>query len=281
LIWYTGNDPVESELLKGRPVTITFQGGLGAQIISASIYFYLRKHGYKIYADLSYFKNKSYLAIVGEGRCSQWDYRLEVYGLHMSDFENINNCAEEMSMTIADGALKAVLYQKAIADPEIKKYFPISQNKEILEAINFFRLHSMEPHSYICMHVRRGDYMNSDIHHIISENNFLKIAEKFVKQYSTIVVASDSKLSAEFKYEIGKKFTRTVFLDDMAIDDFATHTIMRLASILICSNSQFSMTAGSLSEGLAFIPTRFFEGGHQKDLAKVIYEKFTNFSLLN
>ena len=117
-------------------------------------------------------------------------------------FENIDNCADDRPMTIPDGALKAGLYKKAMADPEIKKYFPASKSYQILEAMNFFKLHSIEPHSYICMHVRRGDYMNSDVHHKVPENNFVEIAEKFTKLYQTIIVASDSKLSAEFKSEI-------------------------------------------------------------------------------
>ena len=67
----------------------------------------------------------------------------------------------------------------------------------------------------------------------------------------------------------------------MSMDELITHSIMRLAAILICSNSQFSMTAGALSDGLAFIPTRFFEGTHQHELAQVLHEEYANFSLLN
>jgi len=280
-IWPTNKDPVIEDLFISKPVSIVFQGGLGAQIISASVYLYLRNRGYKIFADFNYFGKEVYLASSGDGRFSQWEYRLDGYGLPFTFFENINDCVGEDIISISDGALKAQLFQKAMSDPDVKKYFPLSKSREILDASDFFGLNSIDPYSYICMHVRRGDYLNSDVHHIVPEDNFLEISGKFAKLYSTIVVASDSKLSKEFKSKVKKIFPSALFLDDMALDELTTHSVMRLASVLICSNSQFSMTAGSLSGGIAFIPIRFFEGAHQQDLAKVLIEKFAKFSLLN
>lgn len=281
LIWYTGDDPVESDISPQKPVAILFQGGLGAQIISASIYFYLRNQGYKIYADFSYFNNEKYLASAGDGRCSQWEYRLDGYGLSMTGFENINSFTDIKATLIPDGVLKAQLFRKAIADPDVKNYFPTSKSYEIINSINFFQLNFLDPHSYVCMHVRRGDYQNSAVHYIVPEISFLAMADKFIKAYSTIIIMSDSKLSIEFKSEIERKFSKVIILDDMSMDELITHSIMRLAAILICSNSQFSITAGALSDGLAFFPNRFFEGAHQQALAQVLYEDYAKFSLLD
>ena len=281
LIWYTGGDPVESDISLLKPVAILFQGGLGAQVISASIYIYLRNQGYKIYADFSYFNNEKYLANVGDGRCSQWEYCLDRYELPMIEFKNINSCTDGKATPIPDGALKAQLFRKAIADPEVKKYFPVSKSYEILNSINFFQQNFLEPHSYVCMHVRRGDYQNSAVHYIVPESSFLAMAEKFCKAYSTIIITSDSKLPIEFKSEIESKFSKVIILDDMSLDELITHSIMRLAAILICSNSQFSLTAGALSDGLVFFPTRFFAGTHQQELAQVIHEDYAKFSLLD
>jgi hypothetical protein len=281
LIWYTGDDPVESDISRLKPVSILFQGGLGAQIISASIYFYLRNQRYKIYADFSYFDNEKYLASVGDGRVSQWEYGLDGYNLPMIGFENIDSCTDGKATRIPDGVLKAQLFRKAIADPEVKKCFPAARSFEILNSINFFQVNSLEPHSYVCMHMRRGDYQNSAVHYIVPESSFLAMADKFTKSYSTIIITSDSKLPLEFKSEIERKYSKVIILDDMSLDELITHSIMRFAGILICSNSQFSMTAGALSDGLAFFPTRFFEGTHQQELAQVLHEEYANFSLLN
>lgn len=279
--WPTENDLTDTDLSLLKSIAISFQGGLGAQITSAAIYFYLHRSGYKVYADFSYFNNEVHLATVGDGRCSQWEFRLDGYGLPLSFFENVDNHSDDEPITIQDGALKVQLFQKAIKDPEVRKYFPISRSREILKSIDFFGLYSLEPHSYVCMHIRRGDYMNSDVHYIVPENDFLVLAEKFSNLHSTIVVASDSKLSQEFINKVNKIFSKTVFLDSMKMNDLVTHSIMRLASILICSNSQFSMTAGFLSEGLAFIPTKFFDNNQQQELEKVIYESYAQFSVLN
>jgi hypothetical protein len=281
LIWYTGDDPVESDISRLKPIAILFQGGLGAQIISASIYFYLRNQGYKTYADFSYFNNEKYLANVGDGRCSQWEYRLDSYELPMIGFENINSCTDSNVTLIPDGVLKAQLFRKAIADPEVKQYFQAAKSFEILNSIDFFQLNLLEPLGYVCMHVRRGDYQNSAVHYIVPESSFLTMADKFAKAYSAIVITSDSSLSLNFKSEIERKFSKVIILDDMSMDEMITHSIMRFAAILICSNSQFSMTAGALSDGLAFFPTRFFEGTHQQELAQVLHEEYANFSLLN
>ena len=281
LIWYTGDDPDEGDISLLKPIGILFQGGLGAQIISASIYIYLRNQGYKIYADFSYFNNDKYLASFGDGRVSQWVYRLDGYDLPLIAFDNIKTCTDGKPTLIPDGVLKAKLFRKAISDPEVKKFFPLSKCYEILNEVNFFQLNLLEPHSYVCMHVRRGDYLNSAVHCIVPESSFSAMAEKFVKAYSTVIITSDSKLSLNFKSEIEKKFSKVIIFDDMSMDELLTHSIMRLAAILICSNSQFSMTAGALSDGLAFIPTRLFEGTHQQELAKIIHEDYSKFSLLD
>jgi hypothetical protein len=58
-------------------------------------------------------------------------------------------------------------------------------------------------------------------------------------------------------------FREVLFLDD--IDAFAAHRIMRCASILICSNSTFSLTAAVLnSSALAIVPKQWYEGGDRK-----------------
>ena len=43
---------------KERPVAITFTGGMGAQIVSAAIYYHLEHEGRPVIADFSYFNAK-------------------------------------------------------------------------------------------------------------------------------------------------------------------------------------------------------------------------------
>lgn len=281
LVWLAEDNLTENSISGLKSVAIAFQGGLGAQIISAAIYFYLHKRGYKVYADFSYFNHQLHIASIGDGRCSQWRYHLDEYGLPMEYFENVSKCKDSNLVTVVDGPLKVRLFKKAISDPDIKKYFPISKSHQTSNLPEFYGSQSVGANLFLCMHMRRGDYMNSSVHRVIAEDSFLSMAKKFNKQYTSIVITSDSKLSDKFKSEISKLFTTNFFLDDILVDELKIHDVMRQAAILVCSNSQFSMTAGALSDGLVFIPTKFFNGNHQNDLSKVIFEEYSEFSLLN
>jgi hypothetical protein len=58
--------------------TITFTGGLGAQICSASAYFYLKNEGMNVSADMSYFTLTPKEATLGNtGELSIWKYQLD------------------------------------------------------------------------------------------------------------------------------------------------------------------------------------------------------------
>ena len=47
---------------------VTVEGGLGAQIISISVYYFLKQLNYKVLLDLSYFDNTPFTASEGDGK---------------------------------------------------------------------------------------------------------------------------------------------------------------------------------------------------------------------
>jgi len=49
-----------------KPTIVTFTGGMGAQIISAAIYFSMKNSGRPVYAVLSYFDRPESIAVVGK-----------------------------------------------------------------------------------------------------------------------------------------------------------------------------------------------------------------------
>lgn len=242
-----------------KSVVVTFSGGMGAQILSASIYFYLQKSGRDVYADFSYFKDESHLALIGtQGDLSHWDWQLSPFGMEISSFNTVQTEHKPKITVLKDGPIKAKLALEALNLEEIKSLFRIDANKIIKAVLDISG-------EYIFIHVRRGDYLNVATH-LISNKDFIKIGNKFSKHIPNLVVASDSLLDENF-LEAFSSYKNVTVLE--GVDAFSVHVIMRNASVLVCSNSQFSLTAGLLNEnGLILLPKRWF--GNNKKLYKLV-----------
>lgn len=236
-----------------KPVVVTFTGGMGAQVISAAIYFFLRKQGREIYADLSYFDKSERIAAVGEkGVVSHWSWQLDCFGLAPSSFEKASGYMRNQIELIEDGPKKLELGLLGLRDIDVQDYFAIRGDVEDILSPEISA-------TYVCVHVRRGDYVNvgSDL---ISEDKFVELARKLAAFAENLVVVSDSPIGADFSQRISFGYKRAVFLDE--IDAASAHRIMRKASALICSNSQFSLIAALLnSSALVFFPKRWFVPG--------------------
>ena len=66
------------------------EGGLGAQIVAASAYFFLKSIGCKVLMDLSYFEHPFREAEIGKPQVTHWDWKLDYYGLSKSNLNWIN-----------------------------------------------------------------------------------------------------------------------------------------------------------------------------------------------
>ena len=253
---------------KQKKTIVTFTGGMGAQILSAAIYFSLKNSGKEIYADLTYFDKPPVLATEGAmGQISQWDWQLGPFGLQPHHFEICSRKNTSSEDIITDGPRKVQLGLSALHDHEIQKHFEILDIPE-----NLFGLNGVK---YICAHIRRGDYINV-ASHIISDEEFLNVANKFASLCSTLVIVSDSSISLSLKHRFSSQFNTCIFLDN--IDSITTHYIMRNASVLICSNSQFSLVAAALNTtSVILIPIKW---GDTDDIAKAI-GVFCRFQVLN
>ena len=260
---------------KRRPVVISFTGGMGAQIISAAIYMDLKLQGYDVYADFRYFEEKPEV----QQQYSLWDWQLGCYGLTMKDFKRyeISNLQLLMSKYIKDGDEKTQLAllamdKKYIVDKFFKYTDKFKYNiKKLLE--NNFLLTD----SYLCVHIRRGDYLKV-ASHLVPEEYFLEPIGRTKSFLKTIVVISDSPVSENFKKFIGHDFKNIIIYDSGFLDFAISHYLMTKASILICSNSQFSWTAGKLASGVVLIPTKWF-GGQENSQEKLILGK-SKFSIM-
>jgi len=129
---------------------------------------------------------------------------------------------------------------------------------------------TLQNEPFICIHMRRGDYLNV-ASHVVNDDDFINIACNFSHLLNKIIVLSDSKIQTNITNYIELKYKNSHFLD--SIDAFSAHCIMRQASILICSNSQFSLSAALLNKkALIVVPSQWF-GGKDRVLETSIHSR--------
>ena len=288
---------------------VTVEGGLGAQIISLSVYYFLKQLNYKVLLDLSYFDNTPFIASEGDGKLSYWKWELDHFGIrfetldwikihklkkymtgniqdknegitilnfhnslkkyksvlnkNFSNFHfnkinniknkqaNIDNLFSSNPILISDGKTKIKLFTNAMRDEAIRKKF-IHNDCEWLQVIE---KENINFENTCCLHLRRGDFVNV-ASEIVSYEEFINICKKLHKQKENIIVFSDSSKedNLEFNNMLSSLFNKVYWLNN--IDNKVTHQLMRKSSILICSNSQFSITAAYLSNNTSFIPNK-------------------------
>ena len=83
---------------------VTVEGGLGAQIISLSVYYFLKQLNYKVLLDLSYFDNTPFTALEGDGKLSYWKWELDQFGIRFEtlDWIKIHKLKKYMRGNIQD-----------------------------------------------------------------------------------------------------------------------------------------------------------------------------------
>lgn len=231
------------------PTIVVFAGGMGTQIIQAAVYLSLSNSGHSVYADLSYFDTEAKMADPGNaGQLTHWFWQLDHFGLPRSKFQQPDNNIGRANI-LRDGPKMMELGLKALSIPEVKARFGGPTNKVSIEGRDL-------PENFICIHIRRGDYVNV-ASHLISDAEFIGLMDKFSGLVKNAVFLSDSPINQIFRDQVDPLFQSALFLDN--IDPYLSHQIMRQARMLICSNSTFSLTAALLNpKALIIVPKKWF-----------------------
>lgn len=253
------------------PSVVKFTGGMGAQMISAAIYYQMQLDNKEVYADLSYFDQPKELAVDGmKGKASHWDWQLQPFGLSPAMFSNIKDTNLKKYTVIEDGMNKLNLALNAFKNEAIQKIFPTTPDVAA-------HLIDQNDADYLCIHVRRGDYLNVPTH-LTSDRDFYSLAQRLKNIAKHVVVVSDSTITVEFQSKMKKLFSKTTFLD--RINEYESHCVMRHASILVGSNSQFSLVAAILNkDALIFLPRVWFGKDHPE--LETVVSNLGNFQVLS
>jgi hypothetical protein len=253
--WLRGRDNPNS------PVLLRFEGGMGNQLLNAAVYFHLESQGREVYADLRYFDQRSRVAQLGdEGAVSLWPWQLDHFGIRQDRFQAYDPAIDSASAPalMPDGSFKLLLALHALADPDIRKHFPADGGIDR-------ELHGAEDNGYLCMHIRRGDYVNV-ASHLVSDDHFVAQAIQFSGLLPCVVVLSDSPIPDETRSALQALYPHAHFLDQT--DAWTAHRIMRHARVLVCSNSQFSLIGAALNaKALILLPMTWFGGDGMQEQA--------------
>jgi hypothetical protein len=220
---------------------------------------------------MSYFDGEHKIAEEGKsGEISRWRWDLEGYGISKNDFRNVSSSGRSIPV-ICDGELKAKLALKAIRHPEIKGKFKPHFQSPLIE--------KYKNKKYACIHIRRGDYLNV-ASHLVEDYLFDSLMQKLRPMVDHLVVVSDSKVAIDNFKEINRWCKANVCVLDSSrqVPDIVIHALMASADLLVCSNSQFSLSAGLLSNGLVFLPKKWF-GEREKPIEDII-GKLSDFCIM-
>ena len=268
---------IDSNIQHDSELLVTFTGGLGAQIFSAAIYYDLKGKGYNVYADLDYFKKPKKTATVGnKGEVSHWNYELGEYGLSLAGFSTKyfgrSFFKRHKPQIISDGGLKIELAIEAIRQQEVKNIFKIRYS--FIEECK----KNSGGNDYLCIHIRRGDYVNV-ASYLIDDLDYANLAKSISNFVDTVIVISDSEVPSKVRGALFELFKNCTYI--IGGNPHIAHTLMRQAKYLVCSNSQFSLSAALLNHVAhqVFLPTKWF--GDIDSGIQVPINALCRFQLLN
>ena len=106
------------------------------------------------------------------------------------------------------------------------------------------------------IHLRRGDYLNV-ASHIVDDKVVGRLLSPLAELVRDVVLVSDGPISGELLSLTSGLFEGVRDASDLPWDQ--AHTAMRMARVLVTSNSQFSLAAGLLREhGLTITPAKWW-----------------------
>lgn len=264
------------QIERSRSICVTFTGGLGAQILSAAIYYYFIERGYQAVADLSYFDKAHRIAAPSNnGQISHWKWEIDSYGVGRDNLLAFKPADTSSPLILKDGALKFRLAIQALNVQSVRARFDMKFSDQ--RSMDY-RVNELKGGHYLCLHVRRGDYLNVSSH-LVSSSELEGMAVKFAGLVDRILILSDSQIGADEFVGLRKIFFGRLHIIDGDPDPVLAHSLMRNAAVLVCSNSQFSLTAGLLSKGLVIIPKVWY-GQNETELNEEV-NRVSDFAVLN
>ena len=250
---------------------VTFTGGLGNQIISYLAFKYLQNIGKKVYANIDYFEDHSLKKSLSKKGLSIYKWELENYAkISLDKLKKTTKFKGKRNFLIKDGYIKYLLCFKCLNYKLHKRYLNLIDPNDILDK------RILDLPNYICVHIRQGDFLKV-ASYVVNINRSLNIAKKFRGFSSTLIILSDGDIENKFIHEMEVFFNKVIKIINSEV--IYSHSIMRKASILICSNSQFSLSASFIRDKPSLVPKKWFNSLAFMPLQNLINSQSSEFYL--
>jgi hypothetical protein len=240
------------------PKTIVIDGGLGSQILGWIKYQITLETNSKskVRLDTTYFYNQYRKNITPLTTLFEWE--LDQYGINLTE-QKKNRFLEYFKFSYDQQAkLEKNLFELMKAK-NWSSYFPLSIATESLK--NDLGIMS----EYCVVHLRRGDYLKVATR-VLGVGEVLQLLCKIQHLIPRdVVLISDSELETGNFEEVKRCLPRKNIQLLVGRDPHAVHGLMRESSLLIASNSTFSLSAGlTMSRGGVVIFPKDFHGPKRK-----------------
>ena len=239
---------------------VKFEGGLGAQVIAASAYFWLSRQ-HEVYADFSYFDQTPRTVTPSKGRAksrkvSIWPWELDPFGLNPQDFAK--HSSSRVVKTLSDkNNEKSALAIRGLCDSEVREKFRVPSFFGRYRAREGWPLKTGfdQESGYTAIHIRRGDYLNV-ASWMVGDSTLVDLARKNSQEIEQVVVCSDSHVPQKTIFSLRKSFKTVTVFEPKHANSVETMRLLIHSSVLIGSNSQFSLVAMLLGQAQGFFPAR-------------------------
>jgi hypothetical protein len=249
---------IKHAIESNQPVVVTFSGGLGAQILSYVLLEALRAKGVPAEPDLTYFENAPNTATTGlPGSISIWKWELDVFGIKISDIKLLNT--QLGKPILRDGLLKLKLSLSSFSEIDVNKLFQFDRSDATSQN---YRTTTLGSEPYMCLHLRRGDYLNV-ASHLVDDQRLEAAALKFKNLFAKVLILSDSHIPPDLFCTLRAYYGPHLHIIDREPDPQFSHSLMRNCDLLIGANSQFSLTAGLLSGNIQLSPKIWYSDENQ------------------
>lgn len=254
---------------------VWIEGGLGSQLLAMMMFLTRRHIDAGTQADVSYFKDSISQPFDDANGLTRRPWELHRYGFELHEFPmSQHRC--RIRLSASDQARVDQRFVSTMLQKDWSLTFPIVDSTA--QALEVLGLKSDE--QFACIHIRRGDYLRV-ASRVISIEETLRLSrslnallpEKVVFLSDDPFMASEAQTASE-----AMKDKQVMFLTDF--DQHASHGLMRMASVLVTSNSTFSWSAGVLSRhrGSVVVSPQHFHGPGNDDTNR-FYQSPSDWSL--
>lgn len=236
--------------------TVFLEGGLGSQLMGMMIYRLRKGEDPATRCDVSYFFPEIPEPQTTSG-ATRWPWELHRYGMSLHDEGFVRSSRYRLRRDYLSQAALDEPYARRLAERDWNDLFPVLP-EAVARATD---LGLLDGRGYGAVHVRRGDYLKVSSRIVTLEESLAVATRLAAVLPPRILFLSDDEFTPDERSDVAARFPdrECVFLNES--DQHIAHGLLRMAQVLVTSNSTFSWTAALLSTqdgAIAMAPEHFF-----------------------